>query len=56
MSKSSMKREIEGKFDKANEVAAAAAAVAVENVFGRIDVEGSTSLAVQRTESDEFVP
>ena len=40
MSKSLMKREIKRKLDKANKVAPAAAAVAVEDILGRIDVEG----------------
>jgi hypothetical protein len=51
-----MKRELEGKLDKANEVAAAAAAVAVKDILGCIDIERGMSLAVQRTESHEFVP
>ena len=51
-----MKREIERKLDKANEVAAAAAAVAVKDILGCIDIERGMSLAVQRTASHEFVP
>jgi hypothetical protein len=34
-----VKREIEVKLDKANKIAAAAAAVAVEDIFGCVDVE-----------------
>ena len=50
-----MEREIEGKLDKANEVAAAAAAVAVEDILGGIDVEGWVSVRMQRTQADELL-
>jgi hypothetical protein len=55
MSKSLMKREIERKLDKANKVASAAAAVAVEDIFGRIDVERGMVFRMQWTQSDEFL-
>jgi hypothetical protein len=44
--KSSTKREIKGKLDKANEVAAAAAAVTVKDIFGCIDVEGRSTFGM----------
>ena len=37
-------RQIEEELDKADQVAAAAAAVAVEQVFGGVDVEGRARL------------
>jgi hypothetical protein len=37
-------RQIEEELDKADQVAAAAAAVAVEQILSGIDVEGRTSL------------
>ena len=55
MSERSMERQVEGKLDKANEVTAASATVAVEDVFDRVDEKRGVSLAVQRTESDEFM-
>jgi hypothetical protein len=55
MSKSLMKREIEVKLDKANKVASAAAAVAVEDIFGSIDVERGTIFRMQGTQTDELL-
>jgi hypothetical protein len=43
---SSMEREIEGKLDKANEVAATATTVAVKDIFGCIDVEGRSTFGM----------
>ena len=40
--------------DEANQVAALAAAVAVENILARVHVERRPGLVVQRTESDEL--
>jgi hypothetical protein len=42
------------KLDKAKEVAALAAAVAVEEVFGCIDVERGVSFPMQGTQADVF--
>jgi hypothetical protein len=39
-------RQIEEELDKADQVAAMAAAVAIEQIFGGIDVEGGTGLPV----------
>ena len=39
-------RQIEEELDKADQVAATAAAVAIEQIFGGIDVEGGTGLLV----------
>jgi len=55
MSKRLMKREIERKLDKANKVASAAAAVAVEDIFGRIEVERGMGFRMQWTQSDELL-
>jgi len=49
MSDRFVKRQIPGKLDKANEVAATAATVAVEDVLGRVDVDGGMSFPVQGT-------
>jgi hypothetical protein len=46
MSQSLRKREIERKLDKANQVAATAAAVAIEDIFGSIDVERWVTLGM----------
>src|ERR1035437_5652487 len=40
--------------DKANQITALAAAVAIENIFARVDIERRSSLLVQRTESDKL--
>ncbi len=50
-----VKREIEVKLDKANKVAPAAAAVAVEDIFGCIDVEGRIAFRMQWTQTDELL-
>src|SRR6516164_5359123 len=43
-----------GKLHEANEVAALPAAVAIEQVLARIDVEAGASVLMQGTESDEL--
>src|ERR1017187_5870758 len=43
-----------GQLDKANQIAALAAAVAVENILARVHAERGLGLLVQRTESDEL--
>ena len=43
-----------GQLDKANQIAALSAAVAVENIFARVDIERGSGLLVQRTESDKL--
>src|SRR5215469_1236233 len=48
------KGELQRQFDKANQVTAAPAAVAVEQVLVRVDVERGMSFLVQRTESHEL--
>ena len=40
--------------DKANQVSALSAAVAVEDILARVDIERGLGLLVQRTESDEL--
>ena len=42
------------KLDKANQVAAAPTAVAIEQVLARVDVEAGASVLMQGTESDEL--
>ncbi|MGD0310549.1 MAG: hypothetical protein ABSC02_14835 [Acidobacteriota bacterium] len=49
VNKSLTKREIQQKLDEANEVAATAAAVAVEDILGGIDIEGRVSFRMQGT-------
>jgi hypothetical protein len=48
------KGEMVRQLDKAKEVAALAAAVAVEEVFGRIDIEGGVSFPMEGTQADIF--
>ena len=55
VNKSFTKREIQRKLDEANEVAATAAAVAVEDILGGIDVEGRVSFRMQGTQADELL-
>ena len=43
-----------GQLDKANLIAALAAAVAVENILARVDIERGPGLFVQWTESDDL--
>ena len=43
-----------GQLDEANQIAALAAAVAVENIFASVDIERGPGLLVQRTESDKL--
>jgi len=42
--------------DKTNEVAALAAAMAVEQILVGVDIEGRTRIAVQGTQADELLP
>jgi hypothetical protein len=53
--KSFTEREIQGKLDKAYEVAALAAAVAIEKILGGIDVEGRAVLRMQGAQSHELM-
>jgi len=46
--------QMAGQLNKANQVSALPAAVAVENIFARVDIERGPGLLVQRTESDEL--
>src|SRR5271157_2367496 len=48
------KRQVLRQLDEANEIAALAAAVAVEEILAGVDIEGRPGLWVQRTESNEF--
>src|SRR5215467_1686201 len=50
------KGQIQEELDKADQVAAPTTAVAVEQIFSGIDVEGRTSLLMQRTQPDQFLP
>ncbi len=43
-----------GQLDKANQIAALTAAVAVEEIFASVDIERRVGIRVQRTESDEL--
>jgi hypothetical protein len=43
-----------GQLDKANQIAALAAAVAVEEIFAGVDIERRLGFRVQGTESDEL--
>ena len=49
-------RQIEEELDKANQIAALAAAVAVKQILICIDIKGRPSLWVQGTESHELEP
>ena len=46
--------QVAGQLDKANQVAALAAAVAVEEIFAGIDVERRPRFGVQRTKPDKL--
>ena len=48
------KGEMLRKLNEANEVAALPAAVAIEQVLARVDVEAGASVLMQGTESDEL--
>jgi hypothetical protein len=48
------KGEMLGQFDKADQVAALATAVAIEQILAGVDVEGRPRVAMQGTEADEF--
>src|SRR5215468_11370391 len=50
-----VERQIEGELDEADHVAAAATAVAVEQVFTGIDVERRAALLMQRAQTDELL-
>jgi hypothetical protein len=50
-----VKREMEVKLDKANKVAPAAAAVAVEDIFGCVDVERRMAFRMQWTQTNELL-
>ena len=43
-----------GQLDEANQISALAAAVTVENIFSRVDIERRPGLFVQRTEADQL--
>ena len=43
-----------GQLDKAQQIAALAAAVTVEEIFAGVDIERGPGFWVERTESDEF--
>ena len=49
-----VKGQMAGQLYKANQIAALPAAVAVENILARVDIERGPGLLVQRTESDEL--
>lgn len=49
-------RETQRKLQEANEVTAAPAAVAIEEIFAGIDVERGSGFTVQGTPSDELLP
>ena len=46
--------QMAGQLDKANQIAALAAAVAVEDILAGVDIERRPGLVVQRTEPDEL--
>ena len=48
------KRQMAEQLDEANQIATTAAAVAVENILVRVDIERGPGLLVQRTESDQL--
>ena len=48
------KGQVTGQLDKANEIAALAATVTVEEIFVGVDVERRSGFRVQRTESNEL--
>lgn len=50
------KRQMEEEFDKTNQVATAATAVAVEQILADIDVKGRTGLLVEGTQPDKLMP
>lgn len=43
-----------GQLDKANQIAALAAAMAIEDIFAGVDIERGPSLLVKWTESDKL--
>ncbi len=50
------KRQVLRQLDEANQIAALAAAVAVEEILAGVDIEGRPGFGVQRTESHELGP
>ena len=46
--------QMAGQLDKANQIAALAAAVAVEEIFASVDIERRPGFGVQRTEPDKL--
>jgi len=48
------KGEMQGQLDKANQIAALSAAVAVEQIFAAVDIERRPGFRVQGTKSDEL--
>src|SRR5215469_9449007 len=50
-----VERQIEEELDKADQVATPAAAVTVEQILSGVDVEGRTSILVQRAQTDELL-
>jgi hypothetical protein len=47
-------RQMAGQLDKANQIAALSATVAIENILVRVGIKRGLGLLVQRTESDEL--
>lgn len=56
MSDTVAERELPGKLDKANHIAAAPTAVTVEQVLADIEVEGRARIPVQGTQSHKLLP
>ena len=50
------KGQLEEELDKADQVTAPATPVAVEQVLVGIDIEGRTSLSMERTQPDQLLP
>jgi hypothetical protein len=48
------KGQMAGHLDKAQQIAALAAAVTVEEIFANVDIERRSGFGVQRTETDEL--
>ena len=48
-------REVLAEFDKPNQVAAAAAAMTIEQVFGRVDIKRRAGFAMPRTQAGPFM-
>jgi len=54
MSEALAERQTARQLDEANKIAALAAAVAVEDILARVDIERGMGLLMQRTESDKL--